>query len=110
MLPGFPITQAVARSMTAGASLPSRASLPLDRCGDNETQEDYLIERATLLFLIQPPLAWPESKLWPSTEAHALWTALMDLTGHTIVAAEVGYSDIDCVVTQCSRCSPCRLL
>jgi|LauGreSBDMM110SN_4_FD.fasta_scaffold65536_3 hypothetical protein len=106
--------------MADEASSPSRASFTLfERFGDSESQEDYLVERATLLLLIQPPSAWPESRLWPSTEAHALWTALMDLAGHTIVAAEVGCLNIDCNMSawflgsyhgvQSSKCSPCRL-
>ena len=50
---------------------------------------DFLAERISILILLQLPSAWP-TQHWASAEAYAQWLALMDLTGHTIVAAEVG--------------------
>ena len=85
--------QAVARAMKASASLPP--SHPILGNAEETVEEDYLIERATLLLLIQPPSAWPESRLWPSSEECTLWTSFTDLTGHTIVAAEVCHDTLN---------------
>ena len=80
-------SQAVARALVESPS----ARLSLSSGDSGEQGEDYLAERAALLLLLQLPSAWP-SLSWPSPEAAAQWTALMDITGFTIVATEVrGY-------------------
>ena len=50
--------------------------------------EDLLAEKLALLLLLLPPSAWPQGA-WRDREQQQQWDALLDLSGHSIVAAEV---------------------
>ena len=67
--------------------LPQVSSTDQDGCSDN----DFLAERNTLLLLLHPSSAWPLASRWGSSDSCTKWQSLMDLTGFTVVAAEVSY-------------------